>query len=345
MSRKANPAMVGVFIIGAVALLIAGIIIFGKGQLFKDTKEWVLYFDGSIKGLSPGSPVVFQGVRIGEVKDIRIYIDKEKNIRTPVIIEIDSSLIDFEGSSISRKESFSETMKMIDRGLCAQLQTQSLITGQLLVQLEFHPEREARLVSPGGSLPEMPTIPSTIQELAKNLNKLHIEDIVNNINSITKGLDGLINSPNLTNTLATVNSTLKKAESVLTQVEEHIDPISKDVHEVLTSTQSLLDNNNDKIASLIIDLEKTSVTTREEIQNIAKEIKKTTTMTNQHLSRFLETATTTSGYAEKMLSEQSEFRHELRETLAELESALRAIRLLAEYMEQHPESLISGKAQ
>ena len=96
MSRKANPAAVGIFVIMAVALLTAAIIIFGKGELFKDTREWILYFDGSIKGLSPGSPVVFQGVRIGQVKDIRVFIDKEHNILTPVVMEIEPTLMDFE---------------------------------------------------------------------------------------------------------------------------------------------------------------------------------------------------------------------------------------------------------
>lgn len=345
MSRKANPTVVGIFVIGAVALLIAGIIIFGKGQLFKDTREWVLYFDGSIKGLSPGSPVVFQGVRIGEVKDIRVNIDKEGNIRTPVVMELDSSLIDFEEKEFNHKEVLANTQKMIDRGLRAQLQTQSLITGQLLVQLAFHPDKEARLVSPGGPLPEMPTIPSTVQEISKALDKLPLKEIVTNINSITKNLDKLLNSPELSNGLTALSESLKKTELMMAEIEEQITPVSTQAQEVLKSADKLLNQNNNKLAALLDDLKETSTTTRSSVEKLSKDLDGVATRTDEQLSRFIETATATTENADKMLAGQSEFRYELNETLEELNGALRAIRLLAEYMEQHPESIIRGKAE
>jgi len=345
MSRKANPAIVGAFVIGAVALIATSVIILGKGSLFKEKSAWVLYFEGSIKGLTPGSPVVFQGVRIGEVKDIRVNIDKEHIIRTPVVMEIDSSLIDFDESPVDSKYSLEQTKDLIDRGLRAQLQTQSLITGQLLIQLGFNPDKEARFVSPGGLYPEMPTIPSTVQELSKTLQELPLKEIVNNLNTITKGIDKIVNSPDMHDGLAALSKTLQKTDALLALVEKHVDPIGNDLQKVLASTDTFLQTNTDKVASLIEDLEKTSTSTREDIRNVSSNMREASIKTQEQLSEFLENATTTTGYAEKMLSEQSEFRHELRQTLAELESALRAIRLLAEQMEQHPESMIRGKAQ
>ena len=337
--------MVGVFVIGAVALLTAGVIIFGKGQLFKETREWVLYFDGSIKGLSPGSPVVLQGVRIGEVMDIRVHIDKEGSIRTPVIMELDSSLIDFENKNLSSKAALANTQKMVDRGLRAQLQTQSLITGQLLIQLEFHPDKEARLVSPGGSLPEMPTIPSTVQELSKTLEKLPLEEIVNNIHNITKNLDELLNSPDLKNGLKALSDSLKKTESIMAKIEEQITPVSTKAQQVLQSADKLLADNSDKLGALMEDLEKTSVTTRKSVEKLTEDLDAIANKTDDQLTRFLETATVTTENAGKMLAGQSQFRLELNKTLEELNSALRAVRLLAEYMEQHPESVIRGKKE
>jgi len=345
MSRKANPALVGIFVIGAVALLAAGVIVFGQGKLFTEKRQWVLYFDGSIKGLTPGSPVVFQGVRIGEVKNIRVYIDSDREIRIPVVMELDSSLIDFEEKGINSKEALEATMSMIERGLRAQLQTQSLITGQLIIQLGFYPDKEARFIAPGGPLPEMPTIRSTAQELSKTLENLPLEEIVNNIHSITKSLEQFLSSPELNSTLAEVNSTLKKAQSVMNKIEQQIDPIGSETQKLLASANSLLDNNDAKIGTLVEDLQKTSAVTREGVQSLTSNLKEISEKMNEQLTRFFDTANTTSGYAEKMLAEQSEFRHDLRQTLAELHSALRAIRLLAEYMEQHPEALLKGKAQ
>ena len=345
MSRKANPAVVGIFVIVAVALMTAAIIIFGKGELFKETQDWVLYFDGSIKGLSSGSAVVFQGVRIGEVKDIRVYIDEDGNITTPVIMQLDSSLIDFENKDLDPKKEFNHTREMINRGLRAQLQTQSLITGQLLIQLGFHPDKEAVFRAPDKSLPEMPTIPSTVQELSKTLEKLPLEDIVDNIHSITKNLDKLMSSPDINNGLTALSDSLKKAESILDKIEAQITPVSEEAQKVLKSTDKLITDNNSRISSLLEDLEKTSKTTRESVETLTKDLNEITSKTDDQLALFLETATTTTENAGKMIAGQSRFRHELNRTLEELNSALRSIRLLAEYMEQHPEAVIKGKRE
>ena len=75
MSRKVNKTAIGVFVVGALILLMVAIVVFGSGNLFKQTNKFVLYFDGSVKGLSIGAPVVFRGVSIGTVKDISLIYD------------------------------------------------------------------------------------------------------------------------------------------------------------------------------------------------------------------------------------------------------------------------------
>ena len=77
MGRRANPTVIGAFIIGAVALIVIGLLVLGRGQFFSDTQTFVLYFDGSIKGLNIGAPVDFQGVRIGSVTDIHVIYDSK----------------------------------------------------------------------------------------------------------------------------------------------------------------------------------------------------------------------------------------------------------------------------
>src|SRR5512140_3681865 len=118
MSRKANKTMIGVFVIGALVLLVIGIVIFGSGKLFKHTNKFVLYFDGSVKGLAIGAPVMFRGVSIGTVKDISlIYDSKAGTIMLPVIVEI-------EQGRIKGAPSFGELSgdkKMIELGLRGKL--------------------------------------------------------------------------------------------------------------------------------------------------------------------------------------------------------------------------------
>ncbi|MDD2597722.1 MAG: MlaD family protein [Kiritimatiellae bacterium] len=346
MSKKINPAAVGGFVAGAIAILIGALIVFGGGSMFRQTKKWVLFFEGSVKGLSQGSPVVFKGVRIGSVSSIRVHIDKDNNIHTPVVIEIDPSQYEKDDKKMTAEESLATTRVMIERGLRAQLQLQSLITGQLLIQLDFFPDRPPRLVAPEYcALPEMPTIPSASQEISKTLESLPLEEIAKSIHNITIGLDKFINSPELGNTLSELNATLKKTHAVLAKIDAHVDPIGNEAHKVLVSASALIEHNDAKISSLLEDLGKTSAVTREEIQNFATRLERVSAKADEQFTGFFNAISTISGYAEKMASDQTGFRHDLHQTLAELEATLRAIRLLAEYMEQHPEALIQGKAQ
>jgi paraquat-inducible protein B len=345
MSRKANPAAVGLFVVLAVTLLVAAVIVFGKGRLFKETRDWVLYFDGSIKGLSTGSAVVFQGVRIGEVKDIRVRIDKEGHIRTPVIMTLDASLIDIEEQQIDPREALESTKRMIERGLRAQLQTQSLITGQLLIQLGFHPDKEARYAAPDDTLPEMPTIPSAVQELSNALEKLPLKEIVDNIHSITENLGKLLSSGEISRTLASLAQSIESAEKVLIRIDQEIQPLSADARKVLHSADAFLADNNQKVGTLLTDLEKTSATTRQSIEQITADLTDVTRNTETNLAGFLQNATALSAYAEKMISDQSELRIETSKTIEEFRASLRSLRMLTEYLEQHPEALLRGKKE
>lgn len=346
MSKKINPAVVGAFVAGAMAILIGALIVFGGGSMFRQTKKWVLFFEGSVKGLSQGSPVVFQGVRVGSVSSIRVHVDNDYNIHTPVVIELDPSQYEKGFHTISAEESLATTRVMIDRGLRAQLQLQSLITGQLLIELGFYPDRPPRLVAPAYcTLPEMPTIPSASQKILQALESLPLEEIVENIHNITKGLDYFINSSELSNTLSELGATLEKAHSVLAKIETHIDPLGSEAQKTLQSASALLAHNDAKIGSLLADMEKTSTLTREEITSFAARLAQISTQTDERLGGFFNAITTISDGAKKMAADQTGFRHDLHQMLVEFDATLRSIRLLAEYLEQHPESLLKGKAQ
>jgi paraquat-inducible protein B len=90
MGKRVNPAAIGGFIVGAVVLIIVGILLFSRSQWLTEKRTLVMYFEGSVKGLNVGAPVDFQGVRVGAVTDIRVhYIVKDEEFRIPVFIEIE----------------------------------------------------------------------------------------------------------------------------------------------------------------------------------------------------------------------------------------------------------------
>jgi paraquat-inducible protein B len=90
MKKRISPTLIGAFVVGALILLVIGVVTFASGQLFKHRKEFILYFDGSVNGLRIGAPVKLKGVEIGSVKDIRLQVENRMQVnKIPVIIQID----------------------------------------------------------------------------------------------------------------------------------------------------------------------------------------------------------------------------------------------------------------
>lgn len=93
MNRQFGKVLVGAFVVGALLLIVTGILVFGSGSFFTKKNVFVLHFSGSVKGLNVGSPVVLRGVKIGVVRDIRISADSlNHSFSIPVFIEIDRDM-------------------------------------------------------------------------------------------------------------------------------------------------------------------------------------------------------------------------------------------------------------
>jgi paraquat-inducible protein B len=211
MSRKANKTMIGLFVVVALVLLIIGVVVFGSGTLFKRTNKFVLYFDGSVKGLSIGAPVTFRGVSIGTVKDISlIYDSKAGTIMLPVIVEI-------EQGRIKGTPSFGELggdKKMIALGLRGKLEAQSFLTGQLMISFDFYPDKPAQLRGILKQYPELPTLP-TSPDIFELMNEMPIKEIAKNIEAATKGIDRLVNSSDLQRSIYELQDTLHETKQAM----------------------------------------------------------------------------------------------------------------------------------
>ena len=173
--RKVNSKLVGAFVLGAIALFMAAIIVFGKGHFFRPTLPVVMYFTGSVKGLQAGSAITFRGVTVGQVNDIELQYDaKNGQIYLPVFAEIYGDVLSIIGASQADGGSVfghgKLLKKFIERGMRAQLSLPNFVTNQVNVTLDFFPDQPATLVKP---IPdhtiEIPTVPSPIQEVSATL--------------------------------------------------------------------------------------------------------------------------------------------------------------------------------
>src|SRR5690606_38206063 len=184
--KRANPAVVGGFVVGAVVLVVIGLLVFGGIGWFAQTNTYIAYFPGSVKGLQVGAPVDFRGVTIGEVKEIRVLFDPAQvSARIPVIMELDPTQIDVIGGRevVTQPE---DADQLLEAGLAAQLQLQSLLTGLLFVNLDFYPEAQARLVGGEQPYPEIPTIPSDLEQLQERAGDVaaRLPDLLDQLNGL-----------------------------------------------------------------------------------------------------------------------------------------------------------------
>jgi len=220
MSKQANPAAIGSFVLGGLALLVIFVLIIAGGNFLKDERRYVIYFDGTIYGLKVGSNVMFRGVPIGYVSDIDVVSDFQTlEFEVPVYINIipDSiKTVDPESGLIEDNEG-TTLGELVKLGLRASLRSESLITGQLYIELDFHPdEPPVYRAKAADDYPEIPSIPSNIQEViakaqrfVSNLqSNIDVPKLAADIARIVAGLDQFVNSDETQRLTAQANLTL-----------------------------------------------------------------------------------------------------------------------------------------
>jgi paraquat-inducible protein B len=224
---KANPAVIGGFVIGAIALVVIGLLVFGGANWFTTRNKYVAYFPGSVKGLQVGAPVDFRGVSIGRVTDIKVMFNpKEVSARIPVVMEFDPTQIEVVGGEqiIAGAEGAN---RLIDAGFRAQLQSQSLLTGLLFVNLDFIPKSPVRLMGGDQPYPEVPTIPSEFEQLQQTAG-----DVAARMPELLDRLNGLLTDLN-----QTLNQTSGGFGSVVSDVAAIAQEVRKSTPEVVASAE------------------------------------------------------------------------------------------------------------
>jgi paraquat-inducible protein B len=259
MSKKTNPTVIGAFVVGAVLLLAIGVAIFGGAELLAQRVVYVAYFTQDTKGLRVGSNVVMNGVQIGQVSKMALIIDQDDwESKTEVTIQIfpenyiatrDGKVIGTgPGADVSHEELINVG------GLRATLEAESFVTGQLLVDVAFRPDTTP--VMRGGDnppYPEIPTIPSRIQELLAKVQTwiadvsehFDAEDFAIRIKSIIKGVDELANSKDIRETLAGINSLTNRQETQ--ELTATLQSTLREVESAASDAGSLLRNADSKL--------------------------------------------------------------------------------------------------
>ncbi len=232
MSKKISKTAIGAFVIGAIVLTVALLVIVGSGKFFATTAPCVFYFKGSVAGLSVGSPIKFKGVQIGEVTDIKMTLD-QKSMEVDIPVQ---ALLYPERIILAKGQHYKSRLKpAIDAGLRAQLQMQSLITGQLMIALDFHEDAPPATYQGDGKIPEIPTIPTVIEALAEIIKKINFDEILSSITRTADGIEKLVNDPDLEAGIDNFNDTMKELELLVHNVNQQVDPLSEGLQTTLAA--------------------------------------------------------------------------------------------------------------
>jgi len=327
MSKQANKKAIGAFVVVALALAVVAIVVFGSGKFFAQTSQYVAFFQGSVKGLRVGAPVVFRGVKIGEVTKMMIYAHRDdQSFDIPVILQIEED--NFKNIGPEIKDEKQQLQELIKKGLRAQLQMQSIVTGQLMINIDFYPNSPVNLVGTdkiaiARGLMEIPTIQAPLQVLEKTLEEVPLGDIVKSVNKSLKAIEALVTSEELTKSLDYFKQSMQEIRDLARHVDEKIDPLAAELDQTLKDAQTLLRNVDSHIDPLAVSIQNTVDDARPAVNEVERAFANLTDLT----------------------AKGSEERKQLDRTLKEFQAAARSIRLWAEYLERHPEALIRGKGK
>jgi paraquat-inducible protein B len=357
MGSKISPTMIGAFVVGAIICMVAGVLLFGGGKFFQEKVPYVMFFDSSVEGLNVGAPVIFRGVQIGQVTEISAIADPQTyDVRIKVQVELVRGVIKMGIEDLRPKDQREAVKNLIQKGARASLRMQSFVTGLLYVAIDFYPGTPVTLLGLDPTSPELPTIPSdmdqlkaTLQQAMGELKKLPLEALFSEVLGTLKRANNLLEMPEIKQTLVALHDVVGVAERLLRNADGQVAPLGSKLggaadaarvtlemaRTVLLDAQKLLRNVDGQVAPLAGNANETLTAARG-----------TLGQANKSLVKLTDTASPALKQAEQTLTGANTMIHQdLAQTLRALEEALRAIRALATTLERRPEALIRGKSQ
>jgi phospholipid/cholesterol/gamma-HCH transport system substrate-binding protein len=318
-SKRASATLVGLFVLGAVALALAGLVVFGSGKLFRRTERFVAIFTGSVNGLSVGAPVKFRGVQLGSVSQILLSLPGMTlpDLRIPVFIDIDQTTAERLGAMVNPADP-STLAALIEQGLRAQLQLESFVTGVLYVELDLFPDTPATFYLPKDSgYLEIPTQPTLLQEasqtaadLVAKLRDIDFEGVVTSIRDAARGVSELTSSPELRQALTAVRDTMVSARGTLATANDTLAEIRPRLGPVVG-----------RVDTGVAQLQKTL----------------------ERLNQTLVVVDTTLSGLNTLTDPQAPLVYQATRTLGELSEAARSVRQLADFLDRNPNAILTGR--
>ena len=310
--------MVGAFVLGSIAIVIAVVVGLGSSHLFTREHRFVMFFSSDVNGLNVGAPVKFRGVEVGSVKNILLSlgglgaggIQQSAQIRIPVIIQLDSRKLFARGAELDLDDP-KQISAAIQLGLRGELKTESMLTGLAYIDLDMHPDTPVKFyLGRNSPYPEIPTVPTPLEQaqtaiikIMAALEKVDFEALTKSLTETSNSINNLVASKQVRETIAS------------------LDQAAVGLNATAQSIRKTSDDLNKQVAPAAEDLKKTTASAR----------------------AALEQAQVTLAAVRTVLGPGSPLDYQLTDTLEQTSDAARSLRQLTDYLQRDPSSVIRGR--
>jgi paraquat-inducible protein B len=322
---KPSATLIGAFVLGAIALIVAGLLFFGAGGITEARVPFVSFFHGSVAGLRVGAPVTFRGVRVGEVKSMGIRVQPGTR---DSIIQVNMELLpgmvtiyDAPGA-LQGKEVIPG---LVQKGLTARLVLESFVTRMSNVDLEFRPGAQVSRMAEGGSAPEVPTVPGDWEGIEKQLQEVNVASTLASVERTLASADAILNSPELKQTIHELPQLMSELRRTVNTVDREVAGLSREARVALAGASASLEK------------------TLGSVQTLAGNLDREATSTMVTARATLKTAGTTFESANVLLDPRGRTMIQVQRTVDDLAVASARLRNLTERVDRDPAVLVRGR--
>ncbi len=320
----ARDTVVGLFVLVGLGLVLGTVLLFGRLHLLSPVDRAVIYFPGDVAGLAPGAPVTFQGLRVGAVETVSLHVDPGSlRARIPVVLQLDPGRLQLDGPGASSGRA--GLQRLVAAGLRGELSLQSIVTGQMAVELDIRPGSGAAFSGVPGDLIEIPSVQSDFQRLRDEVTSLPLRDL----------------AADTQRTLHTVERLAGTLDRSLPPLIASLQVTADGLHDTGPILKQSLETVRTEALRVIGHYDALSASLQAVVSARGPEVKRLLASANQaadnarHLTATLDALT----------SERSEDRMNLEASLRDLAAAAGSLRGIAHDVEADPSLVLRGRAR
>jgi paraquat-inducible protein B len=316
-TSPARPRLVGAFTVIALAIGLFALWAIGSADLFVGRRTFVVFFQNPVGGLKEGAPVTFRQAPVGRVRDVELVFTGQ-GLKTEIKVVADvrrSAMRNLGGQTHMGDLSDPELVRVLAQaGLRASVRSSSPLAGQRTLDLDFHPELEARYAGIPMPYPEIPTAPTgmeiiqeKVEQALERIASFPVDEVLTQLRTTLQSMQVVLDDPDLKGAVRNLRAGLGSADRTLARAEKTMDGVDLLVGDARSGMSS------------------------------ADAAARRLTATLERLDRTLATV-------DRNVDRTGETQRSAGQTLEELTEVLKSLRHLTEALERHPEALLQGKA-